>query len=193
MKGEWKYQPLPSDLIGRLGESGDQWEEECGRVAAEAWRMTMSRPVAQWLWHRPDMFYSLCPLQSQAGPPPSNTQTRRPGRGKTEKINSAYNSLRGCLPNVPGDTKLTKIKTLRLATSYIDYLISILQANERHPEGFQPKMFFNSSVRGKNCKEWKLRGEDELKLRIAETDLWRYLHKQIVKIKWIFLLPNVNI
>merc|ERR1712007_272458 len=45
-------------------------------------------------------------------------------RRRTENLNSAYNNLRDCLPNVPSDTKLTKIKTLKLATSYIDYLIS---------------------------------------------------------------------
>lgn len=36
--------------------------------------------------------------------------------------------MRDCIPNVPCDTKLSKIKTLRLATSYIDYLMQLLNS-----------------------------------------------------------------
>ncbi|XP_051870638.1 heart- and neural crest derivatives-expressed protein 1-like [Pristis pectinata] len=47
-------------------------------------------------------------------------------RRRTESINSAFAELRECIPNVPADTKLSKIKTLRLATSYIAYLMDTL-------------------------------------------------------------------
>lgn len=47
-------------------------------------------------------------------------------RKRTLSINSAFSSLRECIPNVPADTKLSKIKTLRLATSYISYLMQLL-------------------------------------------------------------------
>ncbi|XP_029439875.1 heart- and neural crest derivatives-expressed protein 1 [Rhinatrema bivittatum] len=47
-------------------------------------------------------------------------------RRRTESINSAFAELRECIPNVPADTKLSKIKTLRLATSYIAYLMDVL-------------------------------------------------------------------
>jgi len=50
----------------------------------------------------------------------------RKERRRTHSINSAFSALRGCIPNVPSDTKLSKIKTLRLATSYIAYLMNIL-------------------------------------------------------------------
>uniref|UniRef100_A0A8C5U752 Heart- and neural crest derivatives-expressed protein 1 n=1 Tax=Malurus cyaneus samueli TaxID=2593467 RepID=A0A8C5U752_9PASS len=36
-------------------------------------------------------------------------------RRRTESINSAFAELRECIPNVPADTKLSKIKTLRLS------------------------------------------------------------------------------
>ena len=65
----------------------------------------------------------------------------RKERRRTENLNTAYNCLRDCLPNVPSDTKLTKIKTLKLATSYIDYLISILAQKDSQPEDFKPKLF----------------------------------------------------
>lgn len=47
-------------------------------------------------------------------------------RRRTQSINSAFSNLRNSIPNVPADTKLSKIKTLRLATSYISYLMELL-------------------------------------------------------------------
>lgn len=51
-------------------------------------------------------------------------------RRRTQSINNAYADLRDCIPNVPADTKLSKIKTLRLATSYILYLIGVLETDD---------------------------------------------------------------
>ncbi|XP_049938887.1 heart- and neural crest derivatives-expressed protein 2-like [Schistocerca serialis cubense] len=50
-------------------------------------------------------------------------------RKRTQSINNAFADLRDCIPNVPADTKLSKIKTLRLATSYIGYLMRVLAAD----------------------------------------------------------------
>ena len=54
----------------------------------------------------------------------------RKERRRTHSINSAFSALRGCIPNVPSDTKLSKIKTLRLATSYIAYLMDVLSKDD---------------------------------------------------------------
>ena len=51
-------------------------------------------------------------------------------RRRTQSINTAFAQLRGCIPNVPSDTKLSKIKTLRLATSYIAYLMDVLEKDD---------------------------------------------------------------
>ena len=59
----------------------------------------------------------------------SNKKERR----RTQSINAAFSSLRDCIPNVPCDTKLSKIKTLRLATSYIDYLMQMLNSENTTP------------------------------------------------------------
>ncbi|XP_042303435.1 heart- and neural crest derivatives-expressed protein 1 [Sceloporus undulatus] len=67
------------------------------------------------------------------GPPPPPRKERR----RTESLNSAFAELRECIPNVPADTKLSKIKTLRLATSYIAYLMEVLAKEAPHPEGFK--------------------------------------------------------
>ena len=45
-----------------------------------------------------------------------NTANKKERR-RTMSINNAFAELRDCIPNVPADTKLSKIKTLRLATS----------------------------------------------------------------------------
>lgn len=62
--------------------------------------------------------------------PTANRKERR----RTQSINSAFAELRECIPNVPADTKLSKIKTLRLATSYIAYLMDILDKDEQGGE-----------------------------------------------------------
>ena len=56
-------------------------------------------------------------------------------RRRTQNINIAFAELRRCIPNVPRDTKLSKIRTLRLATSYIGYLQEVLQAETRRDAG----------------------------------------------------------
>ncbi|KAK2170541.1 hypothetical protein LSH36_2g07022 [Paralvinella palmiformis] len=58
-----------------------------------------------------------------------NTANKKERR-RTVSINSAFANLRGCIPNVPSDTKLSKIKTLRLATSYIAYLMDVLNRDD---------------------------------------------------------------
>lgn len=59
------------------------------------------------------------------GRPIRNTANKKERR-RTLSINNAFSNLRDCIPNVPADTKLSKIKTLRLATSYISYLMELL-------------------------------------------------------------------
>jgi hypothetical protein len=48
-------------------------------------------------------------------------------RRRTQSINQAFSELRRHIPDVPSDTKLSKIKTLRLAISYINHLVAILK------------------------------------------------------------------
>merc|ERR1712029_605444 len=47
-------------------------------------------------------------------------------RDRTQSVNSAFSSLRELIPTEPLDRKLSKIETLRLATSYIEHLASQL-------------------------------------------------------------------
>lgn len=60
--------------------------------------------------------------------------TNRKERKRTLTMNSAFAELRDHIPNVPPDTKLSKIKTLRLAISYIKFLMEILEdSNDGKP------------------------------------------------------------
>ncbi|XP_063696899.1 heart- and neural crest derivatives-expressed protein 2-like [Culicoides brevitarsis] len=68
-----------------------------------------------------------------------NTANKKERR-RTQSINSAYLSLREHIPNVPEDTKLSKIKTLRLARTYISYLVNVLQGNQDPSVDFRPEL-----------------------------------------------------
>ena len=46
-------------------------------------------------------------------------------RRRTQSINNAFAELRNRIPQIPQDTKLSKIKTLKLATDYIEYLMKV--------------------------------------------------------------------
>lgn len=54
-------------------------------------------------------------------------------RRRTQSINQAFGELRRHIPDVPSDTKLSKIKTLRLAISYISHLMSVLGNTQSSP------------------------------------------------------------
>lgn len=78
--------------------------------------------------------------------------TPKKERRRTENINIAFAELRDCIPNVPSDTKLSKIKTLRLATSYIAYLMSVL-ANGPASEGFKAELQSKDNSYSKRKRE----------------------------------------
>lgn len=68
-------------------------------------------------------------------PPVFKNTANKKERRRTQSINNAYADLRDCIPNVPVDTKLSKIKTLRLAASYIAYLAGILESGDPSAAG----------------------------------------------------------
>ena len=55
---------------------------------------------------------------------PQGVGSNKKERRRTQSINNAFASLRDCIPNVPCDTKLSKIKTLRQV--FISYFFSEL-------------------------------------------------------------------
>lgn len=85
---------------------------------------------------------------------PANRKERK----RTLTMNSAFAELRDHIPNVPPDTKLSKIKTLRLAISYIKFLMEILdESNDGKPgrshRNFVADLAFENEGRAKRKRE----------------------------------------
>ena len=68
----------------------------------------------------------------QRGPPRGAANLRE--RTRMRILSKAFGKLKLMLPWVPPDTKLSKLDTLRLATSYISHLQRILDENENDLE-----------------------------------------------------------
>ncbi|KAM6976462.1 transcription factor 15 [Aplochiton taeniatus] len=56
-------------------------------------------------------------------------------RDRTQSVNSAFTALRTLIPTEPVDRKLSKIETLRLASSYISHLANVLLLGETSGDG----------------------------------------------------------
>ena len=85
---------------------------------------------------------------------PQGVGSNKKERRRTQSINNAFASLRDCIPNVPCDTKLSKIKTLRLATSYIDYLMQLLNSENVSSNAI-------SGFKADIHKRWKEKSEEQ--------------------------------
>ncbi|XP_030309935.1 transcription factor 15-like [Calypte anna] len=85
-------------------------------------------------------------LRAVGGPPVSVRRRRRGGGGRraaanarerdrTHSVNAAFGALRRLIPTRPSDRRLSKVETLRLASSYISHLANVLLLQRRQPEG----------------------------------------------------------
>ncbi|XP_063156365.1 basic helix-loop-helix transcription factor scleraxis [Candoia aspera] len=74
-------------------------------------------------------------------------------RDRTNSVNTAFSALRTLIPTEPADRKLSKIETLRLASSYISHLGNVLLVGEACGDG-QPchstPAFFHHGGAGNN-------------------------------------------
>lgn len=99
-------------------------------------------------------------------------------RKRTVSINTAFSLLRDHIPNVPIDTKLSKIKTLRLATDYISYLMTLLETSNS-PDSYDKH---GNPTRSFKCEDFKV-DLQRFKGARSETDLVSGLNN---------LIPNNN-
>ncbi|KAG8224827.1 hypothetical protein J437_LFUL002274 [Ladona fulva] len=103
-----------------------------------------------------------------------NTANKKERR-RTQSINTAFADLRDCIPNVPSDTKLSKIKTLRLATSYIAYLMGVLASEDPASDvGFKADIMQGKKVPGVGAVSDE--GSSETAEQGALTDVARMAH-----------------
>ncbi|NWT91869.1 HAND2 protein, partial [Urocynchramus pylzowi] len=109
-------------------------------------------------------------MDHSRGPRPVKRRgtANRKERRRTQSINSAFAELRECIPNVPADTKLSKIKTLRLATSYIAYLMDLLAKDDQNGEAEA----FKAEIKKTDVKEEKRKKElnEILKSTVSSND-----------------------
>lgn len=76
---------------------------------------------------------SSAPHQMPAEKIIQRVKANKKERRRTQSINQAFSELRRHIPDVPSDTKLSKIKTLRLAISYINHLMLTLNSDPNQP------------------------------------------------------------
>ncbi|KAM8946674.1 transcription factor 15 [Pelodytes ibericus] len=74
-------------------------------------------------------------------------------RDRTQSVNTAFTALRTLIPTEPVDRKLSKIETLRLASSYISHLANVLLLGEGCDDG-QP--CFSTVYRPKDESDGKI-------------------------------------
>ncbi|XP_026855846.2 basic helix-loop-helix transcription factor scleraxis [Electrophorus electricus] len=76
----------------------------------------------------------LSPASPPLCPPVSEVRQRNAAnareRDRTNSVNVAFTALRTLIPTEPVDRKLSKIETLRLASSYISHLENVLLVGE---------------------------------------------------------------
>ncbi|XP_028673938.1 basic helix-loop-helix transcription factor scleraxis [Erpetoichthys calabaricus] len=76
-------------------------------------------------------------------------------RDRTNSVNTAFTALRTLIPTEPADRKLSKIETLRLASSYISHLGNVLLVGEACGDG-QPchttTSFYHHSSPGRDSE-----------------------------------------
>ncbi|XP_036930689.1 basic helix-loop-helix transcription factor scleraxis-like [Acanthopagrus latus] len=82
-------------------------------------------------------------MSGRLGPPMSSPQpegrqrnaANARERDRTNSVNTAFTALRTLIPTEPADRKLSKIETLRLASSYISHLGNVLLLGEGLHDG----------------------------------------------------------
>uniref|UniRef100_A0A2K5I737 BHLH domain-containing protein n=2 Tax=Colobinae TaxID=9569 RepID=A0A2K5I737_COLAP len=93
---------------------GCVWDQPCGEGAHAAWLGSRSNGGGGG-------------IQRQA----ANARER----DRTQSVNTAFTALRTLIPTEPVDRKLSKIETLRLASSYIAHLANVLLLGDSADDG----------------------------------------------------------
>lgn len=104
--------------------------------------------------------------------PKKRVTANKKERRRTQSINNAFEDLRKRIPEIPYDTKLSKIKTLKLAIGYIEHLMKLLQENDPSSLGpFKPDL--GKLRRECRSKEIKLEVERKSKGRTGwPAEVW---------------------
>lgn len=78
------------------------------------------------------VFLKKLDSRNETGVPRNAANARE--RARMRVLSSAFSKLKTKLPNIPADTKLSKLDTLRLATIYIKQLKGLVEGDESSNE-----------------------------------------------------------
>ena len=77
-------------------------------------------------------FFTFFTGSRNDNPPIQRNAANARERARMRVLSSAFGRLKTKLPNIPADTKLSKLDTLRLATMYIKQLKSVVEGSSPH-------------------------------------------------------------
>ncbi|KAM3614387.1 uncharacterized protein V6R79_013333 [Siganus canaliculatus] len=125
------------------GSEGSGSEERSSSSNSAAFRLSSSSPSAFHIKVNRKRKLDVEAMAARLGPPrTSPTQDGRQRtaanareRDRTNSVNTAFTALRTLIPTEPADRKLSKIETLRLASSYISHLGNVLLLGEGLHDG----------------------------------------------------------
>ncbi|XP_028281647.1 basic helix-loop-helix transcription factor scleraxis-like isoform X2 [Parambassis ranga] len=129
------------------GSEGSGSEDRTNSSNSAAFRLSSSSPSAFHI--KVNRKRKLCGgvgggggMAARLGPPVSSppevrqrTAANARERDRTNSVNTAFTALRTLIPTEPADRKLSKIETLRLASSYISHLGNVLLLGEGLHDG----------------------------------------------------------
>lgn len=131
--------------------------------------------------------------------PKKRVTANKKERRRTQSINNAFADLRNRIPQIPPDTKLSKIKTLKLATDYIEYLMRVLQENDPTSlleSGFKPDLGkLRRECRSKEIKlevERKSKGRTGWPAEVWATELKREFNHSNIEQRNLKLNSHTN-
>ncbi|KAM6910063.1 basic helix-loop-helix transcription factor scleraxis-like [Xenentodon cancila] len=129
------------------GSEGSGSEDRTNSSNSAAFRLSSQSPTAFHI--KMSRKRKMCgagavaAIAGRLGPPGSNangevrqrTAANARERDRTNSVNTAFTALRTLIPTEPADRKLSKIETLRLASSYISHLGNVLLLGEGLHDG----------------------------------------------------------
>lgn len=80
------------------------------------------------------IFFTLIAGSKNGNPPIQRNAANARERARMRVLSSAFGRLKTKLPNIPPDTKLSKLDTLRLATIYIKQLKTLVEGSTTNSE-----------------------------------------------------------
>ncbi|XP_046891967.1 basic helix-loop-helix transcription factor scleraxis-like [Hypomesus transpacificus] len=130
---------LYSDIAMLSEEDEENASEGSGSEEPSPYRLSGSSSSSGLHLNRKRKLCVASGVGQVVGPPVVEVRQRNAAnareRDRTNSVNTAFTALRTLIPTEPADRKLSKIETLRLASSYISHLGNVLLVGEGPGDG----------------------------------------------------------